>query len=332
MRPLFRSGTNRAKVLLLLVSTFFPSFLRVALWRALGFRVGPGCAVSPLTVVVAEEIELGPGVEIAAFSFIYVKKLMMGERSSIASFVRVIGRGTGMFGRQTFVGMGCMIEVRTEFRLGDRTGLGPRGTYFTHGDSGGLTCVKRYRTRYGPIVIGKDCWIGMACVVYPNVTIGDGTVVFPGIVVTSDLPANKAVVPSGHEYRVMPVGVATFGVDDRTRWAKIEEALKGCAEAYAGSKLVASGSDVWELRVPRRGRIVLLRDDSGQEIEASERESTIVWRLNSNGKVPVVPTFVFSELVAYGDWTPFAEEIATLLVTNAEMHFAFCGQTAKEAK
>lgn len=39
----------------------------------------------------------------------------------------------------------------------------------------------------GPVMIGKDCWIGVRSIVLPGVTIGDGAVVGAGSVVTRDV-------------------------------------------------------------------------------------------------------------------------------------------------
>ena len=59
----------------------------------------------------------------------------------------------------------------------------------------------RWRTYALPIHIGRGCWIGAHVVVLPGVTIGDGTVIGAGSVVTKDIPAN--VVAVGNPCRVL---------------------------------------------------------------------------------------------------------------------------------
>jgi len=59
----------------------------------------------------------------------------------------------------------------------------------------------RWRTFARPIRIGHGCWIGANVVVLPGVTIGDGTVIGAGSVVTKDIPAN--VVAVGNPCRVL---------------------------------------------------------------------------------------------------------------------------------
>ena len=52
-----------------------------------------------------------------------------------------------------------------------------------------------------PIHVGSDVWFGGGCVVLPGVTIGSGSVIGAGSVVTRDIPAN--VVAAGNPCRVL---------------------------------------------------------------------------------------------------------------------------------
>ena len=45
-----------------------------------------------------------------------------------------------------------------------------------------------------PITIGKDVWLGAACIILPGKTIGDGSTVGAGSVVTHDVPERCVVV------------------------------------------------------------------------------------------------------------------------------------------
>ena len=52
-----------------------------------------------------------------------------------------------------------------------------------------------------PIHIGRCCWLGAGVIVLPGVTIGDGSVIGAGSVVTKDIPAG--VVAVGNPCRVI---------------------------------------------------------------------------------------------------------------------------------
>lgn len=51
----------------------------------------------------------------------------------------------------------------------------------------------RWRTFAKPIVIGDGCWIGVNATIIGGVTIGNGTVVVAGAVVTKDVAPNTIV-------------------------------------------------------------------------------------------------------------------------------------------
>jgi galactoside O-acetyltransferase len=48
--------------------------------------------------------------------------------------------------------------------------------------------IKYQGTQYGKITIGEDCWLGTSVTVLPGVTIGCGSVIGAGAVVTKDVP------------------------------------------------------------------------------------------------------------------------------------------------
>ena len=44
---------------------------------------------------------------------------------------------------------------------------------------------------YGPIKVGKNCFIGCRSVILPGVTIGDNTIIGAGSIVNKDIPSNS---------------------------------------------------------------------------------------------------------------------------------------------
>lgn len=54
--------------------------------------------------------------------------------------------------------------------------------------------VLRKLSSKGPVVIGKNCWLGRNTCIMPNVTIGDGCVIGANAVVTHNIPAYSIAV------------------------------------------------------------------------------------------------------------------------------------------
>lgn len=63
----------------------------------------------------------------------------------------------------------------------------------TDPDSLGLPPVARPLVSKGPVMIGRNVWIGDKATILPGVTIGDGAVIAANAVVTKDVPAFSVV-------------------------------------------------------------------------------------------------------------------------------------------
>ena len=78
--------------------------------------------------------------------------------------------------------------------LGNRTEVSFNVTFITHD---GSTWVFRNQERYqdvlrfGRIKVGDNCFIGANSTIMPGVTIGDGSIIAVGAVVTKDVPAGE---------------------------------------------------------------------------------------------------------------------------------------------
>lgn len=80
--------------------------------------------------------------------------------------------------------------------IGDRVQMGPSVSIYsaTH-DTSVLSRIKF--VEYGlPVTIEEDCWIGGGTMIMPGVTIGRGTTVGAGSVVTKNLPPYSVAVGS----------------------------------------------------------------------------------------------------------------------------------------
>ena len=90
---------------------------------------------------------------------------------------------------------GCHISIANGLTIGDNLLTGTN-VLITHNDHGSshyevlqLPPLKRGIVSKGPIVIGKNVWLGNNVCVMPRVTIGDGAIVGANSVITHDIPA-----------------------------------------------------------------------------------------------------------------------------------------------
>lgn len=84
---------------------------------------------------------------------------------------------------------GCFVNAFGGLKIGARTIIGPYVMIHSanHEMDPSMPIIKQHWLKE-PIVIGKDCWIGMGVQILPGVTIGDGVVIGAGSVVPKDLP------------------------------------------------------------------------------------------------------------------------------------------------
>lgn len=115
-------------------------------------------------------------------------------------------------GDHVYANYDCIFLDVAPITIGSHVFLGPRVSLFAAGhplDAG----VRDLELEFGrPITIGDSVWLGGNVTVLAGVTIGDGTVVAAGSVVTKDLPAG--VVAAGNPCRVLRAITA----DDRAVW------------------------------------------------------------------------------------------------------------------
>lgn len=90
-----------------------------------------------------------------------------------------------------------------EISFGDRTMVGPNCSFFsgTHPLDPTVRNGTRGPETGKPIRIGEDCWFGGNCIVLPGVTIGKGSTVGAGSVVTKDVPPYHCV--AGNPARII---------------------------------------------------------------------------------------------------------------------------------
>lgn len=141
------------------------------------------------------EIEIGEGGSIQIGSGVTLNSDRRNYHASMHSPVRLVVSRPGAFiqiGDESRIHGSCL-HARKSIVLGKRCLVAANSQIL---DSNGHdTCIpdveNRIRTTDEPrgIVLEDDVWLGLGCIVLPGVTIGRGTIVAAGSVVSRDLPS-----------------------------------------------------------------------------------------------------------------------------------------------
>lgn len=118
-------------------------------------------------------------------------RIVIGDSVTIDSGARlhVANRGTLRVGDRVGIGPYNIFNAFDDLTIGEDTMFGPfvNINCADHGMARGTPMREQYGY-YGPVAIGRDCWLGAHVVITRGVTIGEGSVVGAGSVVTRDIP------------------------------------------------------------------------------------------------------------------------------------------------
>ena len=109
--------------------------------------------------------------------------------------VQVIGNKKIHCADNVNINAGCMFIVDKDILIGENSTLAYRVFITTSANPNYPynKLSKLYHPKYEKVVIGKNVWIGACSVILPGVTIGDGSVIAAGSVVTKDVPSHVMV-------------------------------------------------------------------------------------------------------------------------------------------
>jgi acetyltransferase-like isoleucine patch superfamily enzyme len=151
----------------------FDALMRRAILRALAIRVGDGVRIDPgVGFLHAETFEIGDGVFIGAQAYLQGR----------------VG-GTCRIGARAWIGPQAYLDARS-LEIEDEVAIGP-GVRILGSAHTGLP-IELVETREDlevePVRIERGADVGVNAVVLPGVTIGRGSIVGAGAVVTRDVP------------------------------------------------------------------------------------------------------------------------------------------------
>lgn len=145
------------------------------------FRVGAnsviknGCVIRCNKFIAKEGLYMCEGVEIGRGG-------CNGPNSNV-----YIGSNVGIFER-------AIINPSDEVHIGDNVGIGGEVMIWTHG--AWLDVTKGFPSDFGPVKIGNNVWLPARCIVLPNVSIGDNTVIGIGSTVNKSIPSGSLAAGS----------------------------------------------------------------------------------------------------------------------------------------
>lgn len=149
-------------------------FFRVLLRASAAFRFASIASVIRNAKWRARLHSMGRGAGIAASAVIKDPSCVsIGERSLLGDFVHVWGGGGVDIGDDVLVASHCVI------------------TSLTHDRDAALFRASLVK---GRIVIEDNVWIGAGAIILPGVTLGRGSIVGAGAIVTRDVAAGDVVV------------------------------------------------------------------------------------------------------------------------------------------
>lgn len=93
-----------------------------------------------------------------------------------------------VIGDRCFIGANCEFNIRLGFRLGDDSSIASGCKFIDHDHGIGGKRIDASSGREEPIEIGFNVWLGVNVIVLRGASIGEGSVVAAGGVVTRQIP------------------------------------------------------------------------------------------------------------------------------------------------
>lgn len=91
-------------------------------------------------------------------------------------------------GEKVYVGADCLFDLKEKITIGNRVTLAYRVAVITHWDPGSSRLAQERPPSRAPVTLKDDCYIGTNATILPGVTVGAGSIVAAGAVVTKDVP------------------------------------------------------------------------------------------------------------------------------------------------
>lgn len=122
----------------------------------------------------------------------------IGRKSGFYGMPRIFGRGDLShrlkIGERCWVNIDCHFDLSETITIGDGVGIGPEVMIMTGTHEMGDEDNRTGDYTALPVIIGDGVWLGARSTVMPGVTIGKGSVISAGAVVSRDVPPNTIML------------------------------------------------------------------------------------------------------------------------------------------
>ena len=236
------------------------------------FFVGKNTKINNSILLSNGSIDIGNLVQIKENSVLKAfKAVKVGDRT-------IIDRGVIVGGLQSEhsyfeIGSRCVILHHTyintarEIIIGNNVGIGGYCIIFSHGVW--QNAFKGYPFQFGKVEIKDDAWLPWHVFVMPNVTIGKGTTIAGGSVVTKDIPDYCLAGGVPAKVIVQENYPPKMGINAKNKLAKIVlRDFEGYFKNFVGNKSVR----VKELS----DDIILLTSDAGNIVYFKEAQPALL--------------------------------------------------------
>lgn len=196
----------------LILFGFWPSFIKILLYKISGYKIGKGVRIGFGSIIKAKQVDIGQGTIIGAFTIIIssdlsierftrigtftyldVNKLNIGEDSRINENVYVSGLSNPdselRLGKRNLIMQYSFLNPTKPIILEDDVALGGLCCIFTH--SSWQSVLEGYPVTFAPVTIRKNVWIAWRVFILPGVEIGENSTIAADSTVTADIPPHS---------------------------------------------------------------------------------------------------------------------------------------------
>lgn len=188
------------KKLLSMIASVMPNFIKINLYKLIGYKIGKNVKIGFMTLILANEVNIGHNVRIGALNLFRLNRLIIGRDSIIRSLNMMLGPKNLKLGKRIqIVGPFTFMNLAEDIELDDRCGIGSHSIFYTHGVY--LPYTEGHPRKFGKIYLGKSVWSPCHVIFLPGVSIGDDSIITTGSVVNGSFPRDSLI--SGNPAKII---------------------------------------------------------------------------------------------------------------------------------